>query len=68
MAIKVVPSVVFEFLRASQMIAKERGMQITNIKVMDGREWIRRNMGECREEDGEQKEKMPNLVDKNSEK
>ena len=68
MAIKVVPSVVFEFLRASQMIAKERGMQITNIKVMDGREWIRRNMGEYREEDGEQREKMPNLVDKNSEK
>ena len=43
-------------------------MQITNIKVMDGREWIRRNMGEYREEDGEQKEKMPNLVDKNNEK
>jgi len=43
-------------------------MQITNIKVMDGREWIRRNMGEYREEDGEQKREMPNLVDKNNEK
>jgi hypothetical protein len=58
MAIKVIPKELFGLLKEVKNISKDKGLQV-KIRVMDGKEFIRWNLGE----DEGLKKQMPSLVD-----